>query len=349
MLFVPINSAYSDISIQMDNKPINPSRGNTLYVGGSGPGNYTKIQDAIDDASDGDTVFVYNDSSPYSDVDIDKSINLIGEDKESTVIRGGEITTIDVSSDWVNISGFTIQTLETGIFTHANYSTIIGNNIFDALNGIWVEKSNNNIFSNNILMNNYYNGIYLIHSSNNTISKNNFISTARCSMHIYYSNYNIISNNNISYGGNYGPGMWFEYSNCNIITGNTITSVNRSGIQISGENNKIYHNNFINNTDNAYDVGNNTWDDSKYGNYWSDYEKRYPDAKPRILKPWMWDTPYQILGDGKNNDNCPLVNQWPKSKSKHIPNNKVISKSPLLRFLERYPLLNRLLSLTMIL
>ena len=39
--------------------------GNTLYVGGLGPGNYTTIQAAIDDASDGDTVFVYDDSSPY--------------------------------------------------------------------------------------------------------------------------------------------------------------------------------------------------------------------------------------------------------------------------------------------
>jgi len=38
------------------------STGNTLYVGGSGEGNYSSIQDAIDDASDGDTVFVYNGS-----------------------------------------------------------------------------------------------------------------------------------------------------------------------------------------------------------------------------------------------------------------------------------------------
>ncbi|UCD13584.1 MAG: hypothetical protein JSW60_08515, partial [Thermoplasmatales archaeon] len=63
--------------------------GNTLYVGGDGPGNYTKIQDAIDDASDGDTVFVYDDSSPYqqeSYLNIEKSINLIGEDRDTTVI-----------------------------------------------------------------------------------------------------------------------------------------------------------------------------------------------------------------------------------------------------------------------
>ena len=31
--------------------------GDTLYVGGSGPGNYSNIQDAIDDASDGEKYF----------------------------------------------------------------------------------------------------------------------------------------------------------------------------------------------------------------------------------------------------------------------------------------------------
>ena len=53
------------------------SKGNNLYVGGTGEGNYTKIQDAIDDASDMDTVFVYN-GTYYENVFIDKTINLIG-------------------------------------------------------------------------------------------------------------------------------------------------------------------------------------------------------------------------------------------------------------------------------
>jgi len=35
--------------------------GNILYVGGSGPGNYSIIQNAINDASDGDTIFVFDD------------------------------------------------------------------------------------------------------------------------------------------------------------------------------------------------------------------------------------------------------------------------------------------------
>ena len=47
--------------------------GTTLFVGGSGPGNYSSIQAAIDDANPGDTVFVYSDSSPYYEqITVDK-------------------------------------------------------------------------------------------------------------------------------------------------------------------------------------------------------------------------------------------------------------------------------------
>ena len=77
------------------------SVGNTLYVGGSGPGNYTKIHDAINDANDGDTVFVYDYSSPYNEiVVVDKSIKLIGENKNTTIINGdNEQYTVSLQ-DW---------------------------------------------------------------------------------------------------------------------------------------------------------------------------------------------------------------------------------------------------------
>ena len=45
--------------------------GNILYVGGSGPGNYSTIQEAINDANNGDTVFVYN-GTYYEHVTINK-------------------------------------------------------------------------------------------------------------------------------------------------------------------------------------------------------------------------------------------------------------------------------------
>ena len=61
-----------------------------MYVGGSGPGNYTRIQSAIDYAFDGDTVFVYDDSSPYyENIEVKKSVYLIGENKDTTIINGG--------------------------------------------------------------------------------------------------------------------------------------------------------------------------------------------------------------------------------------------------------------------
>ena len=51
-------------------------QGSWLYVGGSGPGNYTTIQEAIDNATDGDTVFVYN-GSYFGHININKSISMI--------------------------------------------------------------------------------------------------------------------------------------------------------------------------------------------------------------------------------------------------------------------------------
>ena len=58
LFFIP--TIVSGINIQLKNTTFTKSfdRGITLYVGGSGSGNYTSIQVAIDNASDGDTVFV---------------------------------------------------------------------------------------------------------------------------------------------------------------------------------------------------------------------------------------------------------------------------------------------------
>jgi parallel beta-helix repeat protein len=87
-------------------------RVNTLYVGGTGLDNYSSIQDAIDNASDGDTVFVYDEGSPYYEqLVINKTIYLIGEDKYSTVINAQYVDTPVKIHDVDNclVSGFTIQ------------------------------------------------------------------------------------------------------------------------------------------------------------------------------------------------------------------------------------------------
>ena len=343
--------------------------GNTLYVGGSGPNNYTRIQDAVDNASDGDTVFVYDDSSPYfGGVVINKMINLIGENRDTTVIENGWEAIVKITADNVNVCGFTMRYGKSavGIFIYSNYNTITGNNILENSWGIGIMNSSSNTITgnnilntgimdiylwyssdntitNNNLMNDYWKGISLRFSSNNTIKGNNITSKESHGIHLSDSSNNTITGNNIS-NNRWGIGL-AGFSNNNIITGNTITWNNRNGIRLVGFSNYniIYHNNFINNTQNANDECDNTWDDGKYGNYWSDYKEKYPDAKPRLLKPWIWDTPYEIPG-GDNKDRCPLVKQWPNSLSRTMPRNRAINGF-FLKFLELFPILQKILLL----
>ena len=87
------------------------SEGNTLYVGGTGPGNYSSIQAAVDDAVDGDTVFVFSHSSPYlENVVVETSLCLIGEDKNCTVIDGmNNDDPLWIKTSSVSVSGFTLM------------------------------------------------------------------------------------------------------------------------------------------------------------------------------------------------------------------------------------------------
>ncbi|PNX53688.1 MAG: hypothetical protein BV458_03265 [Thermoplasmata archaeon M9B2D] len=110
---------------QETEKSLQTSRGTWLYVGGSGPGNYTKIQDAIDNASEGDTVFVYSDSSPYyGNVIVNKSIHLIGEDQASTIIDGMYYTnTIWIPSSLVYVCNFTVINCRNDLFSAGIFVT----------------------------------------------------------------------------------------------------------------------------------------------------------------------------------------------------------------------------------
>ena len=61
---------------------------NTLFVGGLGVGNYSKIQDAIDVANTGDTIRVY-DGIYKENVKVNKRVILIGNGTLKTTIDGG--------------------------------------------------------------------------------------------------------------------------------------------------------------------------------------------------------------------------------------------------------------------
>lgn len=99
-----------------NNASINLScSGKILYVGGTGPGNYSSIQEAIDDAEDGDMIFIY--SGVYNEsVVVNKKVCLVGEDKNTTIIqaRDGYAFLIEVSE--VSVSRMTVRD---SVYPHA--------------------------------------------------------------------------------------------------------------------------------------------------------------------------------------------------------------------------------------
>ena len=162
--FLFVVMSFASISgIQINNQIIKPlDRGNILYVGGSGPGNYTSIQDAINDSNSGDTVFVFDDSSPYyENVIVDKSISLIGEDRNTTFIDGDlKTSVIEVISENVIIDSFTIQNgggefpgsgIE--IRDSSNYNAILNSNIYYNQDGIFIPGNAGKAHSNYIFNN----------------------------------------------------------------------------------------------------------------------------------------------------------------------------------------------------
>jgi parallel beta-helix repeat protein len=146
-----------------------------LYVGGSGPGNYSHIQDAIDDASDNDTVYVFN-GTYDEEIIIYKPLHLIGEDKQSTILEGNGISDIiTILSSYVEVRQFTIQNGHFSIFINNSSNILITENIIvNSLQGISIQNDCSHItISKNTFDYNQY-GIRLYSSSYATVNYNNF-------------------------------------------------------------------------------------------------------------------------------------------------------------------------------
>ncbi len=199
----------------------------TRYVGGPGPGNYSKIQLAIDDSNPGDTIYVY--SGTYNeDVSVYKPLTLIGESRDSTIIHGsGMLDTILVTADWVNITGFTAENSassfgEAGIRLFFVKNCYVANNtVPDNVDGISVWHSSFNTIENNLLWNDI-NGIYVEESDNNIV-QGNIVSNNEKGIYIHgqASSFNSIINNNVS---NNEAGTYLESANNITITDNTYSN-----------------------------------------------------------------------------------------------------------------------------
>jgi parallel beta-helix repeat protein len=234
---------------------------------------YASIQQAINNASEGDSIFVSS-GTYYERVVVNKTVSLVGEDPETTVIDGNETQTIfEIPTHNVNITGFTVQNGDKGVYlsSSSGSSIVADSNVVNNSYGFFV-KSDNNLLTTNNIVNSNVSGIELYASCGcspvhgNTVTKN------------------MLLNNS-----------------CGIRLRNSLGGL-------------VCHNSFVNNTQQVFTSSSQTTWDKGYpsgGNYWSDYTKNDTYRGPyqnETGSDGIGDTPYVI--DGYNRDNCPLMGMF---------------------------------------
>jgi parallel beta-helix repeat protein len=153
-------------------------------------------------------------------------------------------------------------------------------------------------------------------SVDNITIENTTITRSFIGISLQSSSGDTFSGNNITANGHFAYGVYLYQSSENVLSGNNVTA-NSCGINLySSSGNRIFHNDFLNNTqetlvlDGTLQVtvfnSTNTWDDGfpSGGNYWSTYPTRYPNAT-EVDSSAIWNASYVI--DANNVDRYPLM------------------------------------------
>ncbi len=247
-------------------------KGSILNVGGSGPGNYTTIQDAINNALPGDSIFVHN-GTYYENIVIDKPLSLDGENSNTTTINGGfSGNVVNITASYINITGFTIEAsgynpflvkggIRVGgalgsahncnisnvtlsgnqagvVLASSRDNVVVGNYLVDNGIGIYIDGSHSNIITENTIADNGK-GVSLFHAHGNIISNNRLIDN-QDGILIRVSTGTTITNNEMTGGGVRVEGSWEEnwnthwVENTNTVNGKpVIYRINATGGTIS--------------------------------------------------------------------------------------------------------------------
>ena len=293
---ISVISAETSPSI-MSPQPLN--RATILYVGGSGPGNYTTIQEAINNATNGDTVYVYN-GTYTENVDTKlKKITLMGEDRDTTIITGSAANpVVKIGTSDTTLTSFTLIGTPTGIIVQVvtlSQNIYITNNLIkDGANGIELALTSSKVtITDNTIINNAYVGIQLQSSSYDIIQNNTIENNGAQGIDISVnSNHNSILNNSLKNNGEEAIlisglsstdntiagndisgnkiGVRFSSAGSNKIQSNNIEGSSMEGVLLqTSKENTIEKNNFIDNTRQAtFKLSSrNTWE----SNYWSNW------------------------------------------------------------------------------
>ena len=293
-------------------------------VDGSGGADFTGIQEAINNASAGDTIIVHS-GIYYENVVVDKSITLKGIG-QPVVDGGGKGDAITLTADGTTLEGFNVSNCSwrgAGIKVISNNNTITGNIFVN--DGLSVDDYYQNSVRDNIVndkplvyledMSDFVveeAGQVILVNCNNITVENQDLSNTSVGVSLWKTGNSTILNNTVS--NNSLGGIDLSSSSNNTIIHYNVYN-NDFGIYSSADDNLIYLNNFIDNTDNVYYfyTGTNIWNSTeeityyngKYtnylGNYWDDYTGSDKNNDE------IGDTPYNIDGD---KDYYPLMERY---------------------------------------
>jgi hypothetical protein len=202
------------------------------------PDDFQKIGWAVGNASEGNTILVKSGSYFESLIFIDKAVTLIGENAENTIIDGGG----------------TIQSI----------FHVIANNVI--IENLTLQDTSSTTYPSTPAVS--------LSSTANVTLTNDFFKNVGCGVEIRSSNFTGISDSSIS-NSTYGI-LVRDSSHNNVITGDTFEN-DSIAVSISSNTcsyNRIFHNNFLNNTNQVSDFGSfNSYDDGypSGGNFWGNY------------------------------------------------------------------------------
>jgi parallel beta-helix repeat protein len=246
-LGVAVAPSITAQDVTLEAKPLRD--GNTWYVGGTGPGNYTRIQDAIDNASNNDAVFIYR-GNYEENLRINNPLTLIGENKNDTQISGGGLSSdgiIEIKASYVSIINLTIGDDYYRSSISAPYVSGFQNirikvcNIIKSNDGIEGSNLKNCVITNCHIMGISATGIQFSNISNLTIESCKILNELSSSEWNGISISNgwdgcideIIINNCEIINWNGGILILDQFDNVTI-SNNYITEIERVGLQLSG-------------------------------------------------------------------------------------------------------------------
>ncbi len=232
--------------------------------------NYTSLQEAINAAENGDTILV-NQGAYHENVIVNKTLSIIGENAETTIIDGGTGDfAILIDADSVTVSGFTIrstQHYESGpthvsvILDAVGNCTLCGNIITGSDQGIALDAASQNFIVHNNITQNHF-ALILSQSKSNTVRENNILNDGIAVWLTQSSDGNLIDKNNMTCTS----GIQVAGSSGNVITSNNFTD-NSPGVELDNSSNTTLVNNWFIHDGIIIGYGSHTYGNTVQGNF----------------------------------------------------------------------------------